>query len=78
MNNNFRLEKVTMTKGDFKGQTGTWLGISGYTNGYGCVCKIEIDNQIYQFTSDFFQFIDEQIQCLWDSDIIDFCIDYEW
>ena len=66
---------VIMTKGDFKKRSGKWLGITGYSDTYGAVCKIDIDGTKYEFTSDFFMFADDTIQAKWDNDDYDFKID---
>lgn len=72
INNIVRNKKVEFVKGEFKGQTGTFLTVTGYTDGYGCVCRIEINNRLLEFTADFFKFIDPKIEDKWNDDSYDF------
>ncbi|QST02221.1 hypothetical protein IMZ31_22470 (plasmid) [Pontibacillus sp. ALD_SL1] len=68
----YKGEMVTFKKGDFKGKNGVFRSITGYTNGYGSVCRIGIDGYgDREFTSDFFSFDNESIQETWDTDEIE-------
>lgn len=75
INNIVRNKKVTMVKGDYKGKIGIWKGITGYKDGYGVVCKIIIENNEHEFTSDFFEFVNNEIQEKWNDDNYSFKID---
>jgi len=68
MNKVFKNKQVKMVEGDYKGQAGLFKAITGYTDGYGAVCKIKIDNKILEFTSDFFVFMDDAMQLAWEND----------
>lgn len=68
-------EVIEFTKGDFKGQRGTFRGITGYTAGYGCVCQVLIKDVTREFTSDFFYFVNPKIQEKWDDENYDFRLD---
>lgn len=69
----YKGEMVTFIKGDFKGKNGMFEAITGYTSGYGSVCRIAIDGYgDREFTSDFFNFDDENIQMTWETDEIEY------
>lgn len=65
-------QAVEFTKGDFKGEQGTFKAITGYTDLYGCVCKIKIAGEEREFTSDFFEFTKQEINSKWADDSYDF------
>lgn len=68
-NDEFKGEDVIFIKGEYKTQQGTFKAITGYTDGYGAVCKIKMDdNRILEFTSDFFEFLNSEIQDMWNND----------
>lgn len=68
----FKGERVEFTKGDYKGVKGTFKTMTGFTDGYGAVCEIEVDNVgSREFTSDFFRFESGDIQNKWDFDGIE-------
>jgi len=48
-------KKVKFVKGNYKGLTGVIIGITGYTDGYGVVCKIKLDKKIVEYSHDFFE-----------------------
>ena len=60
-------EDVIFIKGDLKGEKGVFERVAGYTSFYGAICKVYIESigESWEFTSDFFQFIDEQVQEKW-------------
>lgn len=48
--------RVKIVKGKYKGETGTIIGETGYTEGYGVVCKIRLDNgHTGEWSADFFE-----------------------
>lgn len=71
--NLYKGEMVTFIEGDFRGKEGTFKAITGYTDGYGSVCRIAIDGYgDREFTSDFFKFNNENIQMTWETEEIEF------
>ena len=72
INNIVKGESVKFIKGDFKNKTGIFKRITGYTDGYGCVCEIEIEGKNREFTSNFFKFTLPTIQAMWEDDYYDF------
>jgi len=49
-------KRVEITKGPHKGKKGTVLKETGYTEGYGVVCKIRLDSGfVGEWTIDFFK-----------------------
>ena len=49
---------VQITKGPYKGLRGVILAETGYTDGYGVVCKIKLENgNIVEYSHDFFMVI---------------------
>lgn len=63
----YKNQEVIFIKGDFRGQQGVFEAITGYTEGYGAVCRINIEGDKREFTQDFFKFTDERIQYQWDN-----------
>jgi len=58
VNMKFGLEgkKCIIVKGDYKGQEGIIIEETGYTEGYGVVCKIRLDNgKTVEYSHDFFE-----------------------
>ena len=48
--------RVKIVKGKYKGETGTIVEETGYTEGYGVVCKIRLDNgHTGEWSADFFE-----------------------
>ncbi len=72
INDIVRNKQVKFIKGDYIGETGTFKAITGYTDRYGCVCRIYIGGEFLEFTSDFFRFVDLEIQDSWEDDTYNF------
>ena len=52
-------KKVKIVKGEFKNKKGTIIEETGYTEGYGVVCKILLeDGKITEYSHDFFEIVD--------------------
>ena len=51
-------KRVKITKGPHRGKTGKVLEETGYTEGYGVVCKIRLDDGFTgEWTADFFELL---------------------
>ena len=53
-----RGKRVKIIKGEFAGKYGTIVEETGYTEGYGVVCKIQLDDgHIGEWSADFFEIL---------------------
>ena len=51
-------KRVRIVKGQFRGEFGTIVKETGYTEGYGVVCEIKLDNgHIGEWSADFFEIV---------------------